>query len=196
MSGPVSDFIDAHYRHFNAATLKDAADAYVKHIEDGGLMFLSMARAMSTGELGCSLAPMIREGKVSGICCTGANLEEDLFNLVAHDHYERLPDYHNLTPEDEKRLYARHINRVTDTDIPEDAAMTPIEQRVTKRWRTAEDAGESVFPHEVLYDLIRSGELKPHYQGDPAESWMLAAAEMDLPLYVPGWEDSTLGNVF
>ena len=41
-----------------------------------------------------------------------------------------------------------------------------------------------------------SKSLEPHYQIDPKDSWLLAAAEKDLPLFVPGWEDSTIGNVF
>lgn len=192
----VSAFIGAHYHHFNAATLKDAAAAYRQHLAGGGQMFLSMAGAMSTAELGRSLAPMIRAGAVSGICCTGANLEEDLFNLVAHDHYERYGSYHDLTPQQEQRLYKRHLNRVTDTGIPEQAAMTPIEDAVISRWTQAQDAHHPIFPHEPLYDILRTGVLQQEYEGDPAHSWLLAAAERDLPIFVPGWEDSTLGNVF
>jgi hypothetical protein len=74
-----------HYRHFNAATLIDAADGYKRHLDGGGAMLITLAGAMSTAELGLSLAEMIRRDKVHAICCTGANLEEDLFNLVAHD---------------------------------------------------------------------------------------------------------------
>ena len=124
----ISSFIKHHYRHFNAASLVDAAEAYIKLISDaGGKMFMTMGGAMSTAELGLSLAEMIRQDKVHAICCTGANLEEDVFNLVAHDFYERVPHYRDLTPEDEVRLLDRHMNRVTDTCIPEMEAMRRIE---------------------------------------------------------------------
>jgi len=189
-------WVAEHYRHFNSAVIKRAVDAYVEHLDKGGLMFLSMAGAMSTAELGRSLAPMIRAEKISAICCTGANLEEDLFNLVAHQHYEIFERYHDLTPEEERRLYKRHINRVTDTGIPEQAAMTPIEDAVVARWQEAKDAHTPIFPHEALYAILNSGELASEYEGDPKDSWLLAAAECDLPIFVPGWEDSTLGNVF
>ena len=99
-TGPISAFIDRHFLHFNAAALKDAADAYCRHLDSGGKMFLTVAGAMSTGELGISMADMIRAGKIHAICCTGANLEEDVFNLVAHSHYERVPHYRDLTPAD------------------------------------------------------------------------------------------------
>ncbi|HZX22880.1 MAG TPA: deoxyhypusine synthase family protein [Woeseiaceae bacterium] len=192
----ITDFVHHHFRHFNSAALVDAADGYRRHIDTGGRMFMTLAGAMSTGELGLSLAEMIRKDKVHAICCTGANLEEDLFNLVAHDHYVRIPGYRDLTAEDEEQLLARHLNRVTDTCIPEDEAIRRIEDAVLKEWQTADKAGESYFPHEFLYRLILSGELEEHYQIDPANSWLVEAAKRDLPVFVPGWEDSTLGNIF
>jgi len=194
--GPVATFIDRHFLHFNAAVLKDAADAWVRHLEGGGHMLLTMAGAMSTAELGISLAEMIRTGKVHAICCTGANLEEDVFNLVAHSHYERVPHYRDLTPADEKALLDRHMNRVTDTCIPELEAMRRIEEVVIEAWLGAEARGERRFPHEFLYGVLRSKALERWYEIDPKDSWLLAAAQKDLPLFVPGWEDSTLGNVF
>ena len=196
MPGPISQFIDRHYRHFNAAALKDAADAYSAHLDGGGSMLVTLAGAMSTAELGCSLAEMIRQGKVTGICCTGANLEEDVFNLVAHDHYVRLPNYRDLTPADEQALLDRHLNRVTDTCIPEHEAMRRIESAVLDRWVQHDRAGTRLFPHEFMYEILLSGALASSYQIDPKDSWMVAAAERQLPMIVPGWEDSTLGNMY
>ncbi len=192
----ITDFVHHHFRHFNSAALVDAADAYRRHLDTGGRMFMTLAGAMSTGELGLSLAEMIRQDKVHAICCTGANLEEDLFNLVAHDHYVRIPGYRDLTPDDEEELLQRHLNRVTDTCIPEEEAIRRIEKAILKEWQAAGENGEAYFPHEYLYRLITSGELAEHYQIDPADSWLVEAAKRDLPLFVPGWEDSTLGNIF
>jgi len=194
--GPVSRFIANNFRHFNAATLLDAAKAYDKHIGAGGKMLVTLAGAMSTAELGISLAEMIRQDKVHGIVCTGANLEEDVFNLVAHDYYERVPQYRQLSGEDEERLLARHMNRVTDTCIPEMEAMRRIEGAVLEEWLAADKAGERYFPHEFMYKILRSGKLKKHIQIDPRNSWLLAASEKNLPVIVPGWEDATLGNMF
>ena len=194
--GPISQFIDRHFLHFNAAALKDAADTYRQHVEAGGSMLVTLAGAMSTAELGKSLAEMIRQGKVHGICCTGANLEEDVFNLVAHDHYERIPHYRDLTPADEQALLDRHLNRVTDTCIPEGEAMRRIEAGVLELWQKHDGAGTRRFPHEFMYELLRSGRFAESYQIDPADSWLMAAAERDLPMFVPGWEDSTLGNMY
>ena len=196
MSGPISQFIQRHYRHFNAATLVDAAEGYARLLEGGGKMFVTLAGAMSTAELGQSLAEMIRRDKVHGICCTGANLEEDLYNLVAHDFYERVPHYRDLSPQDEQALLDRHLNRVTDTCIPEEEAMRRLETKIRPRWHVTAEAGEGKFPHEFLFESLLSGELEEFYQIDPADSWMLAAAQKNLPMFVPGWEDSTMGNMF
>jgi deoxyhypusine synthase len=192
----IRDFIHHHYRHFNAAALVDAADAYKRHLDDGGVMFMTLAGAMSTAELGLSLAEMIRRGKVHAVCCTGANLEEDIFNLVAHDHYVRVPHYRELTAADEEALLSRHLNRVTDTCIPEEEAIRRIEDIVLDLWLDADKNGKAYFPHEFMYQMIRSGRLEKHHQIDASDSWLVAACEKDLPIIVPGWEDSTLGNIF
>ncbi len=194
--GEISRFIERHFRHFNAAVLVDAARAYADHLAAGGSMHLAMAGAMSTAELGVSLAEMIRRDKVHAVTCTGANLEEDLFNLVAHDHYVRVPHYRDLTPEDETRLLERKLNRVTDVCIPEEEAFRRVEDAVLEEWGRADREGERLFPHEFLYRILRSGRLESSYEIDPRDSWLLAACEKDLPIFVPGWEDSTLGNVF
>ncbi len=196
MSGPISQFIARHYRHFNAATLVDAAEAYNAQLANGGQMMVTLAGAMSTAELGLSLAEMIRQDKIHAITCTGANLEEDIFNLVAHEHYERVPHYRDLTPADEQALLDRHLNRVTDTCIPEEEAMRRIEHAVLELWQEAQTKSERHFPHEYLYCLLNEARVKAHYQIDPQDSWLIAAAEKNLPLFVPGWEDSTLGNMF
>jgi deoxyhypusine synthase len=192
----ISQFIDRHYRHFNAAVLKEAADAYIAHLDRGGKMMITLAGAMSTAELGVSLAEMIRQDKVHAIACTGANLEEDLFNLVARSKYERIPNYRELTAQQEEELLARHLNRVTDTCIPEEEAIRRIEKVVIDEWTTAAKKKERFFPHEFLFKILRECRLKKVYEIDPAESWMMAAAQQKLPLFVPGWEDSTLGNIY
>lgn len=190
------EFLRGHFRHFNAATVVDAADAYVGHVEAGGRMLVTLAGAMSTAELGRSLAEMIRKEKVHAICCTGANLEEDVFNLVAHEHYERIPHWRHLSAEQEVDLYKRHLNRVTDTCIPEEEAMRRIEHAILDDWTADDKAGRRRFPHEYLYELLTGGRLEEHYQIDPQDSWLFAAAERRLPIFVPGWEDSTLGNIY
>ena len=193
---PITSFIKHHYRHFNAAALVDAANAYNALLASGGRMFVTIGGAMSTAELGLSLAEMIRQDKIHGICCTGANLEEDVFNLVAHDFYERVPHYRDLTPADEAKLLSRHMNRVTDTCIPEMEAMRRIENEVLKEWVRADQTGERFFPHQFFYKILLSGDLEKSYQIDPKDSWLLAAAQKNLPIFVPGWEDSTLGNMY
>ena len=160
----IREFIHRNYRHFNAGALMEAAVAYEEHLRHGGQMLVTLAGAMSTAELGVSLAEMIREGKVHAISCTGANLEEDLFNLVAHDDYVRVSDYRELSAEDEEELMVRHLYRVTDTCIPEDVAVRPLEKALLDEWRPTKHKGERHFPHEFLYRILLDGKLK--YQGD------------------------------
>lgn len=194
--GPVSQFIAHHYRHFNAAALVDAAKGYELHLTEGGKMMLTLAGAMSTAELGVSLAEMIRQGKVDIISCTGANLEEDLMNLVAHSHYKRIPHYRDLTPQQEWELLEQGLNRVTDTCIPEEEAFRRLQKHIYELWKNADNTGQRFFPHEYMYQMLLSGVLEQYYEIDPKNSWMLAAAQKNLPIVCPGWEDSTMGNIF
>jgi len=196
VSGPITRFVENHFRHFNAAVLKDAAQAYSAHLERGGKMFLTLAGAMSTAEIGILLSEMIRQKKVHAICCTGANLEEDVFNLVAHKQYRRIPNWRELTPEDELQLYNQHLNRVTDTCIPEEEAMRKIEMFVLEEWKKADKNKESYFPHEFLFQILKNPELHSAFQISPQHSWVYTAMEQQIPLFVPGWEDSTLGNMY
>jgi len=194
--GPISQFIEKNYLHFNSAALVDAAKGYETYLDEGGKMMITLAGAMSTAELGISLAEMIRQDKVSIISCTGANLEEDIMNLVAHSHYKRVPNYRDLSPQDEWDLLENHYNRVTDTCIPEEEAFRRLQKHIHKLWKDADDSGERYFPHEFMYKMLLSGVLEQYYEIDPKNSWMLAAAEKNLPIVVPGWEDSTMGNIF
>ena len=194
--GPISQFIEKNYLHFNAAALVDAAKGYEQHLLENGKMMITLAGAMSTAELGKSLAEMIRQDKVHIISCTGANLEEDIMNLVAHNSYKRIPNYRDLTPQEERDLLDNHFNRVTDTCIPEEEAFRRLQSHLFDIWNNADSKGERYFPHEFMYQMLNSGVLEQYYEIDPKDSWMIAAAEKNLPIVVPGWEDSTMGNIF
>ena len=196
MTQPISNFLEKHFLHFNAAALVDGAKAYRSHIQTGKKMLVSLAGAMSTAELGISFAEMIRQDKVHIISCTGANLEEDVMNLVAHSHYQRIPNYRDLTPQQEWDLLEKGLNRVTDTCIPEEEAFRRLQKHIFNIWKEAEENGKRYFPHEFMYQLVLSGVLEEYYEIDPENSWLLAAAKKNLPIVVPGWEDSTMGNIF
>ena len=196
MKGPISQFLENNFLHFNAAALVDAAKGYEEHLLDNGKMMVTLAGAMSTAEMGKSLAEMIRQDKIHIISCTGANLEEDIMNLVAHNSYKRIPNYRDLTPREERDLLDNHFNRVTDTCIPEEEAFRRLQQHLYDIWNKADKSGERYFPHEFMYQMLNSGVLEQYYEIDPKDSWMIAAAEKNLPIVVPGWEDSTMGNIF
>ncbi|MGY5352048.1 deoxyhypusine synthase family protein [Wenyingzhuangia sp. IMCC45533] len=194
--GAVSQFIEKYYLHFNAATVVDAAKAYEVQLENNAKMLVSLAGAMSTAELGKIFSEMIRQEKVHIVSCTGANLEEDIMNLVAHSHYKRVLNYRDLTPEQEFELLEKGLNRVTDTCIPEEEAFRRLQQHIFKIWKDADEARERYFPHEFMYKMLLSGVLEEYYEIDLKDSWMYAAAKANLPMVVPGWEDSTMGNIF
>ncbi|DAC14431.1 MAG TPA: deoxyhypusine synthase, partial [Candidatus Poseidoniales archaeon] len=182
-----------NYRHFNAGALSDCIESIRTFLDNDGRLMITLAGAMSTAEIGKTLAPAIRSQKVHAICCTGANLEEDLFNLIARSDYERIPNWRDFSASDDLDLHERGLNRVTDVAIPEQEAIRYVEKQMLDLWKDAEAAGDRRFPHEYIYDLLLHGDLD--FDGDPNESWLMAAADANLPIFTPGWEDSTLGNI-
>lgn len=192
----IRKFMELHFRHFNARETLAAAKGYVDFLdEQNGKMFLAMAGAMSTAEIGISLAEMIRRDKIHAVSCTGANLEEDLFNLFAHNEYRVIPDWRALRVEDEVALLESGFNRVTDTCIPE-TVMKHMQSRLLKYWKEACDQKTGYYPYEYMYRLLDDPELKPHYQIPIEHSWVMAAKQKNIPIFSAGIEDSTLGNMF
>jgi deoxyhypusine synthase len=192
----IKRFMKENFKHFNAAVVVDAAEGWVNLLEKKGKMFLTLGGAMSTAEIGISLGALIQSDKIHGICSTGANLEEDIFNLIAHNHYKRIPHYRELSSAQELELRKEGFNRITDTCIPEKEAITKLEGKLYPLWEKADKENKRYFPYEFIYELIRSGQLREYYQINPEHSWVVAACEKNLPIYTPGWEDSTLGNGF
>ncbi|MCB9885717.1 MAG: deoxyhypusine synthase family protein [Planctomycetes bacterium] len=192
---PILEFVARNYQNFNSRALRDALFAYWDHVEAGGKMYWTLAGAMSSAQLGITLAPAIRAGLIHGLSVTGANLEESLFRLVANSGYKDFPDYRYLTKQDDTRILDQRMRRVTDTSIPEDEAFRAVEKILVPMWKQASANGERRFWHEYFYELVQKIGKK-HYQGNPDDCWLLAAAKANLPMVVPGHEDSTFGNIF
>ncbi len=188
----IREFMEEHYLHFNAGELARCSSSLREFLEEGGRLIVTLAGAMSTAEIGRSLAPAIKAQKVHAICCTGANLEEELFSLVSRSKYEGISNWRDLTAQDDADLRDRGMNRITDVAIPEEA-FRDLEDSLMALWEDAEAAGDSRFPHEYLYDLLLHGSLD--FDSAPEKSWLMAAADANLPIFTPGWEDSTLGSI-
>ena len=190
----IRDFVDQNYLHFNAGVVRNAAKSLTRFLQGGGKIFLTLAGAMSTAQLGRSLVPMIEAGHIAGISCTGANMEEDLFLLTAKSSYVKIEDWRNLSAEEDKQLLERKLNRVTDICIPEEEAIREIEKHITPLWAEANNSNRQELPHQYFYDILLSGKMK--FDGEIENSWLMSAAKNNIPLFVPGWEDSTIGNIF
>ncbi|PDW02954.1 deoxyhypusine synthase family protein [Candidatus Viridilinea mediisalina] len=195
MHESVTQFMERHFHHFNAAELVRAARAYSEHSAQGGIFMVTLAGAMSTARLGLSLAEMIRQGKVHAISCTGANLEEDIFNLLGRQEYQSVRQYRSLSPQDDQNLMLKGLHRVTDVCIPEHIFLR-FGERILQEWVDCDQKQESYFIYEYIYRILKDGSIKHLYQIDPKESWVVAACEKQIPIFTPGWEDSSLGNLF
>src|SRR3954454_4874378 len=165
---PMFEFLLKNYKNFNSRATRDATLAYWLHIEGGGKMFWAVAGAMSSAQMGISIAPAIRAGLIHGLSVTGANLEESLFRLVAHHSYKDFPEYRYFTKDDDTKILEQRMRRVTDTSIPEDEAFRAVEKFIVPMWKGASESGTRRFWHEYFYELIQSLPAELH-EGNPEE---------------------------
>jgi deoxyhypusine synthase len=193
---PVSSFADQTLKHLNGGSTLQAALWLKNHINNGGKLVVTLAGALSSFEVGVMLAELIRQNKVHLVSATGANHEESYYRYVAHSHYANIPRYTELTPEQEAELRDAGLRRITDTFLPEDESVRIMEPHLLKMWQEAAKKGEKYFPHEYFRRLFKEKLIKPDKQANHQDCWAYAAYEKDIPIVIPGFEDSTMGNVF
>ena len=193
---PVTNFLIATKRHCNGGRTVDAGLWLKNHIDNGGKIFLSMSGAGSSFQLGILIAKMIRKGKISGISVTGANLEESLYRYVAHSHYAYIPNYENLTPQEEEELARAGLRRITDTFLPEEESVGKTHPQLEKLWKEAQGKGESWLWHDYFMQLFERDMIEKDSEAKAEECWLYEAWKYKIPVFVPGREDSTMGNIF
>ncbi|MFA5877220.1 MAG: deoxyhypusine synthase family protein [Candidatus Paceibacterota bacterium] len=193
---PVSAFAERTLNHTNGGATMEAALWLKDHLKNGGKLVVTLAGALSSFQIGIMLAELIRQNKVHLVSATGANHEESYYRYVAHSHYANIPRYTELTPQQEAELRDAGLRRITDTFLPEDESVRIMEPHLLKMWHEAAKKGESHYPHEYFRRLFAEKLIKPDAKANPADCWTLAAYEKNIPIVVPGFEDSTMGNIF
>ena len=195
-STPISEFAERTLMHCNGGSTMQAALWLKNHLKKGGKLVVTLAGALSSFQVGVMLAELIRQNKVHLVSATGANHEESYYRYVAHSHYAYISRYTELTPEQEAELRDAGLRRITDTFLPEDESVRIMEPHLLKMWKEAQAKGESYLPHEYFRRLFAEKLIKPDPKANPADCWTLAAFEKNIPIIVPGFEDSTMGNIF
>lgn len=193
---PVSAFAERSLLHCNGGSTMQAALWLKDHLAHGGKLVVTIAGALSSFQIGVTLAELIRKNKVHLVSATAANHEESYYRYVAHSHYAYIPRYTELTPEQEAELRDAGLRRITDTFLPEDESVRIIEPHLLNMWKDAERKGERYFPHEYFRRLFAEELIKPDPMANPNDCWTYAAYEKDIPIVIPGFEDSTTGNIF
>lgn len=193
---PVSSFAERTLNHCNGGATLQAALWLKDHLAKGGKLVVTISGALSSFQVGVMLSEMIRQGKVHLVSATGANHEESYYRYVAHSHYAYIPRYTELTPEQEAELRDAGLRRITDTFLPEDESVRIMEPHLFKMWKDAEKKGERYFPHEYFRRLFAEKLIKPNPEANPNDCWAYAAYQKNIPIVIPGFEDSTMGNIF
>jgi deoxyhypusine synthase len=193
---PVTNFLVRNKRHCNGGKTTDAGLWLKEHLDKGGKLFLTMAGAGSSFELGIPISKLIRAGKVHGISVTGANMEESMYRYVAQSYYYYIPDYMELTPAEENELREAGLRRITDTFLPEDESVRKILPELEKLWRKAEAENKSHLWHQYFFQLFEEGLIEKDSAAKEEDCWLHEAWKHNIPVFVPGAEDSTMGNIF
>ncbi len=193
---PVSVFAERTLNHCNGGATLQAALWLKNHLAQGGKLVVTLAGALSSFQIGVMLAELIKKNKVHLVSATAANHEESYYRYVAHSYYANIPRYTELTPEQEEELRDAGLRRITDTFLPEDESVRIMEPHLVKMWQAAEKKGESYFPHEYFRRLFSEKLISPDRQANPADCWAYAAYQKNIPIVIPGFEDSTMGNIF
>jgi deoxyhypusine synthase len=195
-SKTITNFAKRTLNHCNGGATLEAAEWLNGHLARGGKVVVTLAGALSSFQVGVMLAELIRKDKVHLISATGANHEESYYRYVAHSHYAYIPRYTELTPSQEAELRDARLRRITDTFLPEDESVRIMEPHILKMWKTAEKKGERYFPHEYFRKLFEQKLIAPDKMANPADCWVYAAYQKKIPIVIPGFEDSTMGNIF
>lgn len=193
---PVSSYAMRTLNHCNGGATLQAALWLKEHLARGGKLVVTIAGALSSFQVGVMLAELIRQGKVHLVSATGANHEESYYRYIAHSHYAYIPRYTELTPEQEAELRDAGLRRITDTFLPEDESVRIMEPHLLKMWKDAQKKGERYFPHEYFRRLFSENLIKPDAQANADDCWAYAAYKHNVPIIIPGFEDSTMGNIF
>ncbi len=193
---PVSNFLVNTKRHCNGGRTVDAGLWLKSHCDDGGKLFVTMSGAGSSFQMGIVLSELIRAGKVAAISVTGANMEESLYRLLANSHYAYIRDYTSLTQEQELELDHAGFRRITDTFLPEEESVRVVLDPLMDLWREAEEKGECLHWHEFFFRLFERELIKPDPTASVKDCWLYQAWKHGVHVVVPGWEDSTMGNIF
>src|SRR3990167_4677169 len=193
---PVSALAERTLNHCNAGATLQAAQWLKEHVHKGGKIVVTIAGALSSFQVGVMLAELIRKNKVHLVSATAANHEESYYRYVAHSHYAYIPRYTELTPKQEAELRDAGLRRITDTFLPEDESVRIMEPHLLKMWKEADKSGKSYFPHEYFRRLFEKKLIKPDPMANENDCWAYAAYKKNIPIVIPGFEDSTMGNIF
>ncbi len=193
---PVTAFAVRTLKHLNGGAALDSAFWLKQHLKNGGKLVITLSGALSSFQIGVMLAELIRKDKVHLISATGANHEESYYRYMAHSHYAYIPRYTELTPEQEAELRDNKLRRITDTFLPEEEAVLMMEPHMVRMWKEAQSSGKRYFPHEYFRMMFAKKLIKPDPQANAEDCWALAAYKKNIPIVIPGFEDSTLGNYF
>jgi deoxyhypusine synthase len=183
----VVPLVDAmQHMAYTARDLHRAAEIYDRMLRDADCgVILCLAGSLISAGLKKVFAEMVRSRMVDAIVSTGANLvDQDFFEGLGFRHYVA-PDRYKAGLDDDL-LRANHIDRIYDTFIDEDEL------------RICDDATLKIFdaldprPYSSR-EFFREFGRHLDRHGRNRDSILLAAYELDVPVFAPAFSDCSAG---
>jgi deoxyhypusine synthase len=173
---------------YNARRLAEAAETIREMIDSDATICLTLAGAMTPIGLGKAIATMIEHGFIDWIVSTGANVYHDL-----HFAYD-LPVRHGYYNVDDDILYKNQIVRIYDTYIKEVGTLQAqdiiIQRNMKTKIRSTTSNSLNPSTAELTYELGKAVKKNSKY---PEKSFVVAAYENRVPIYIPAISDSSIG---
>jgi len=175
-----------------AAEMGRAVDVYAEMLErDDVTNFFGLAGAMVPGGMRTVVEALIRDGHIDALVTTGANLTHDAIEAVGGKHHHGRTAEAGHEREHDERLRDEGVDRIYNVYLPQEH-FTLFETHLRER---VFDAFDGVVPtSELTRELGRANLAANDENGVDEDPGIAAAAyEHDVPVFVPGIQDSVLG---
>ncbi|MHA1304569.1 MAG: deoxyhypusine synthase [Candidatus Heimdallarchaeaceae archaeon] len=169
---------------FGPGRIAEAIDIYTTMLKDKATVFLGLAGALVPGGMRNVITDMIRNKMVDVIVTTGANATHDLIESFGGKHVK------GVTYVSDEELRNKSIDRIYDAFVSDESFMLledniqPILQEIFNKYKN--EHNQLILPTYKLMSYIGERISDSH-------SFVRAAYENDVPIFIPAFGDSILG---
>lgn len=184
----VGQLIDRYFNAYNAARLREACQLFVRLLDQGATVGVSLAGALTPAGLGAVLTPLVRAGFIDYFSSTGANLYHDLHFALGHPLYRSTASIASGAND----VDLRHKGVIRIYDVLFDQKVLLDTDDWLYRTLLGEEFRKTMGTSELHHGIGRHALDACHAHGTDA-GLLATCYECDVPIYAPSPGDSTVG---